>query len=70
MQTKLNSQDITVYSAKESEWISRVSAYVSSKAYQVEFYRTLPTQGTGVNLQCFRLYASPEHTANLSADSH
>ena len=43
VQKKLKPQLINTYSSEDTEWIKRVSAYVSSKNYDVNFYRTLPT---------------------------
>jgi hypothetical protein len=43
VQKKLESRFIHTYSPEDSEWIKRVSAYVSSKGYDVNFYDKLPT---------------------------
>lgn len=40
---KLKSEAIRTFNPEESDWISRVSRYVSSKDYQVDFYRCCPT---------------------------
>ena len=40
---KLTSRAIRRLSIEESTWISQVSRYISSKGYQVDFYRNYPT---------------------------